>query len=173
MFYSCRSTRSERPTPRDSGIGSSVATGTIENSPEGDAPGLDDEEWEEEQKRIDREWYGLDDGFDAEVNDAFGGVSEEYAARKEEQLEQRKHKRVSAKQKQIQKDNELWERNRMITSGVVTTIDVDEDYEEEAEARVHLLVHNIVPPFLDGRYVFTKTLEAVIPVRVSHFYIPH
>lgn len=53
----------------------------------------------------------------------------------------------------------------MLTSGVVTTIDVDEDYEEESEARVHLLVHNIVPPFLDGRYVFTKTLEAVVPVR--------
>lgn len=129
--------------------------------------GVDDEEWEEEQKRLDREWYGLDDGFDAEVSEGvFGNVSEEYAQKKEEQLEQKKRKRVTAKQKQIQKDNELWERNRMLTSGVVTSIDVDEDYEEEAEARVHLLVHNIVPPFLDGRYVFTKQPEAVVPVRV-------
>lgn len=129
---------------------------------------LDPEEWEAEQKRLDREWYGLDDGYDADASQAFGGVSEEYTQRKEEQLEQKKRKRVSAKQKQIQKDNELWERNRMLTSGVVTTIDVDEDYEEEAEARVHLLVHNIVPPFLDGRYVFTKQPEAVVPVRVSN-----
>lgn len=162
-----RSARSQRyNTPRDSGIGSSVATserGTTVASPEVE---LDAEEWEAEQKRLDREWYGLDDGFDAEANQPFGGVSEEYAQRKEEQLEQKKRKRVSAKQKQIQKDNELWERNRMLTSGVVTTIDVDEDYEEEAEARVHLLVHNIVPPFLDGRYVFTKQPEAVVPVRV-------
>ena len=107
----------------------------------------------------------MDDGYDADASQTFGGVSEEYAQRKKEQLEQKKRKRVSAKQKQIQKDNELWERNRMLTSGVVTTIDVDEDYEEEAEARVHLLVHNIVPPFLDGRYVFTKQPEAVVPVR--------
>ena len=30
---------------------------------------------------------------------------------------------------------------------------------------MHLLVHNIVPPFLDGRIVFTKTMEPVIPVK--------
>ncbi|KAK4025233.1 hypothetical protein OUZ56_014308 [Daphnia magna] len=158
-----KSARSQRyNTPRDSGIGSSVATSDRPATPEVE---IDAEEWEAEQKRLDREWYGLDDGYDADSSQPFGGVSEEYAQRKEEQLEQKKHKRVSAKQKQIQKDNELWERNRMLTSGVVTTIDVDEDYEEEAEARVHLLVHNIVPPFLDGRYVFTKQPEAVVPVR--------
>jgi hypothetical protein len=27
---------------------------------------LDPEEWEAEQKRLDREWYGLDDGYDDE-----------------------------------------------------------------------------------------------------------
>lgn len=64
------------------------------------------------------------------------------------------------------KDNELWERNRMLTSGVVQSVDVDEDFEEENEARVHLLVHNIVPPFLDGRIVFTKQPEPVVPVKV-------
>ena len=156
-------------TPRDSGIGSSMATvdkNNPINSPEFE---VDPEEWEAEQKRLDREWYGMDDGYDPDTSGGqaglFGGVSDEYAQKKEEQLEQKKKKRVSAKQKQIQKDNELWERNRMLTSGVVTTIDVDEDYEEESEARVHLLVHNIVPPFLDGRYVFTKQPEAVVPVR--------
>ena len=125
---------------------------------------LDDEEWETEQKRLERDWYGLDEGYD-ETHNPFSDVSEEYIHQKEEQQEQRKRKRMSAKQKQIQKDNELWERNRMITSGVVTSVDADEDFEEEGEARVHLLVHNIVPPFLDGRYVFTKQPEAVVPVR--------
>lgn len=67
-------------------------------------------------------------------------------------------------------DNELWERNRMLTSGVVQTVDVDEDFDEESEARVHLLVHNIVPPFLDGRIVFTKQPEPVIPVKVIQHY---
>ena len=54
----------------------------------------------------------------------------------------------------------------MLTSGVVQKLDVDEDFEEDQEARVHLLVHNIVPPFLDGRIVFTKQPEPVIPVKV-------
>ena len=54
----------------------------------------------------------------------------------------------------------------MLTSGVVQKLEVDDDFEEEQEARVHLLVHNIVPPFLDGRIVFTKQPEPVIPVKV-------
>lgn len=55
----------------------------------------------------------------------------------------------------------------MLTSGVVQSVDLDDDFDEENEARVHLLVHNIVPPFLDGRIVFTKQPEPVIPVKVS------
>lgn len=120
--------------------------------------------WEEEQKRIDREWYNLDEGYDDE-NNPFASVSEEYTKKKEEQLEQRKKKRMSAQQRQINKDNELWERNRMLTSGVVHSVDFNEDFDEESVDRVHLLVHNIVPPFLDGRIVFTKQPEPVIPVR--------
>lgn len=120
--------------------------------------------WEEEQRRLDREWYGLDQGID-EGRDPFGTVSQEYMAKRERQLERSKKKRMSAQQRQINKDNELWERNRMLTSGVVQNLDLDEDFDEEGEARVHLLVHNIVPPFLDGRIVFTKQPEPVIPVK--------
>lgn len=125
---------------------------------------VDREAWEEEQKRIDREWYNIDEGYDDECN-PFSSISEEYTKKKEEQLEQRKKKRLSAQQRQINKDNELWERNRMLTSGVVQSIDFNEDYDEETLDRVHLLVHNIVPPFLDGRIVFTKQPEPVVPVR--------
>lgn len=49
--------------------------------------------------------------------------------------------------------------------GVVHSVDYNEDFDEESIDRVHLLVHNIVPPFLDGRIVFTKQPEPVIPVR--------
>jgi len=55
----------------------------------------------------------------------------------------------------------------MLTSGVVQAVDLEEDFEEESIARVHLLVHNIVPPFLDGRIVFTKQPEPVVPVKVK------
>ena len=61
----------------------------------------------------------------------------------------------------------MWEENRLLTSGVVRRLDVDEDFPEEQEGKVHLLVHNIVPPFLDGRIVFTKQYEPVVPIRVS------
>lgn len=50
----------------------------------------------------------------------------------------------------------------MLTSGVVHRIEVDEDFEEDNSAKVHLLVHNLVPPFLDGRIVFTKQVEPAV-----------
>ncbi len=55
----------------------------------------------------------------------------------------------------------------MLTSGVIQSLGNDEDADDDIVARVHLLVHNIVPPFLDGRIVFTKQPEPVVPVRVS------
>ena len=58
----------------------------------------------------------------------------------------------------------------MLRSGAVQKIDYDEEFDEENEARVHLLVHNIVPPFLDGRMVFTKQPEPVVPIKVTFQY---
>ena len=68
-------------------------------------------------------------------------------------------------------DIELWETNRMLRSGVVEKTTYDEDFDEEGEARVHLLIHNIVPPFLDGRIVFTKQPEPVIPIKVTNDFL--
>ncbi|XP_074645690.1 pre-mRNA-splicing factor ATP-dependent RNA helicase PRP16-like [Tubulanus polymorphus] len=126
--------------------------------------GVTEEEWEEEQKRLDREWYGLDEGYD-ENHNPFSGTSDEYTRKKEEEMEKKKKKRMSEKQRQIHKDNDMWETNRMLRSGVVMRTDVDEDFEEESEKRIHLLVHNIVPPFLDGRIVFTKQPEPIVPIK--------
>ena len=67
----------------------------------------------------------------------------------------------------VSQDNELWETNRLLTSGVVQRTEFDEDFDESDEAKVHLLVHNIVPPFLDGRFIFTKQPEPVIPIKVK------
>ena len=65
----------------------------------------------------------------------------------------------------------MWEINRMMRSGAVQRLDYDDDFDDESEARVHILVHNIVPPFLDGRIVFTKQPEPVIPVKVRELFI--
>ena len=63
---------------------------------------MTDGEWEEEQKRLDRQWYSIDEGFDESQNQ-FSGMSEEYTQRKEKELEKKQKKRISARQRQIQK----------------------------------------------------------------------
>ena len=56
----------------------------------------------------------------------------------------------------------------MMRSGVVQqTKNDDANLDEQGGARVHLFVHNAVPPFLDGRIVFTKQFEPVIPLKVD------
>jgi len=60
------------------------------------------EEWEEEQKRLDRQWYSIDEGYD-ESHNPFSGLSDEYTKRKEQELEQKRKKKISARQRQIQK----------------------------------------------------------------------
>jgi pre-mRNA-splicing factor ATP-dependent RNA helicase DHX38/PRP16 len=46
--------------------------------------------------------------------------------------------------------------------------DFDEDFEEVSEAKVHLIVNNIMPPFLDGRIVFTKQQVKNVSIRTSN-----
>ncbi len=53
----------------------------------------------------------------------------------------------------------------MLTSGVATRRQIDLDFEDESESTVHVMVHDLKPPFLDGRTVFTKQLEPINPVR--------
>ena len=53
----------------------------------------------------------------------------------------------------------------MLTSGVATRRQIDLDFEDESESAVHVMVHDLKPPFLDGRTVFTKQLEPINPVR--------
>lgn len=120
--------------------------------------------WENEQRQLDRDWYDMEEGYDNE-HGVFAHVSEEYTKKREEQMEEKRQKKLSAQQRQSNRDNELWETSRLMRSGVVQKLEHNDNFDEDNEARVHLLVHNIVPPFLDGRIVFTKTTEPVIPVK--------
>ncbi|KAJ8400510.1 hypothetical protein AAFF_G00396340 [Aldrovandia affinis] len=122
------------------------------------------QQWEDDQKQADRDWYMMDEGYD-EFHNPLTSSSEEYVKKREQILQKQTQKRISAQKRQINEDNERWETNRMLTSGVVQRLEVDEDFEEDNAAKVHLLVHNLVPPFLDGRIVFTKQPEPVIPVK--------
>jgi pre-mRNA-splicing factor ATP-dependent RNA helicase DHX38/PRP16 len=53
----------------------------------------------------------------------------------------------------------------MLTSGVAQRQHVDMDFEDDQDSKVHVLVHDLKPPFLDGRVAYTRQLEPVNPVR--------
>lgn len=58
----------------------------------------------------------------------------------------------------------------MVQSGVIKKITQEEDRDDETESRVHLLVTNLVPPFLDGRIRFTKQCKTSMNVdRICFF----
>ena len=50
---------------------------------------------------------------------------------------------------------------------MLMTLQVETDFENDNDVRVVLLVHDTRPPFLDGRYVFTKQSEPILPLRDS------
>ena len=70
-------------------------------------------------------------------------------------------KGMSARKSALNADQEAWENNRLLTSGVVTQTSVDLDF-EVTDQRVTLMVHNTKPPFLDGRVNFS-TQQTIVP----------
>lgn len=167
----------DAPTPR-------VSRG---ESPEEDgALGLDSREWEEEQVRLDRDWYmGAGEGGTAgdEEYNPLAAYNDLEQLKQLEIANKQVKKKISAKQAQYVRrcyaslkiahilimlqnaDNDLWETNRMVTSGVATRKALDLDFEDDSESAVHVIVHDLKPPFLDGRTVFTKQLEPVNPIK--------
>ncbi|KAI0290573.1 pre-mRNA splicing factor [Russula brevipes] len=146
----------DAPTPRAS----------QDSSPDQRAAELDIREWEEEQVRLDRDWYmGAEEGSlmgDEEHNPL--AQYEDLTIIKQAEIAKRLPK-ISAKQAQYNADNDLWEANRMVTSGIASRKGVDLDFEDESQSAVHVMVHNLKPPFLDGRTVFTKQLDPINPIR--------
>ncbi|CAE6478603.1 unnamed protein product, partial [Rhizoctonia solani] len=91
---------------------------------------------------------------------------EDLDAVKQAEIATKQVKKISARQAQYNADNDLWEANRMLTSGVASRKQLDLDFaEDDSESTVHVLVHDLKPPFLDGRTVFTKQLEPINPLR--------
>ena len=126
---------------------------------------------EEDSNALDRDWYAGDEyghTFGDESHNPFGQGDTSWADQQREVAwtEKKVNKRTNARAVQKQRDADAWETNRMLTSGVAQRRDYDGDIDDDEEAmRVHLLVHDIKPPFLDGRKVFTKQLEPISAVR--------
>ncbi|GAW09879.1 pre-mRNA-splicing factor ATP-dependent RNA helicase PRP16 [Lentinula edodes] len=84
---------------------------------------------------------------------------------KEAEIAKKQTKQISARQAQYNVDNDLWEANRMLTVGVATRKTTDLDFEDESESTLLVMVHDLKPPFLDGRTVYTKQLDPMNPIR--------
>lgn len=141
----------------------------------GGAGGAD--EWEQDARGVDREWYNIDEaGGDMGGHAAGGGEFDGYDdfAEREAELIAKAggggagpRKRVTARQAARNADNEQWERNQLALSGATgerRTLDFDA-LDDDEESRVHIIVHDLKPPFLDGRQAFTRQLEPVNPIK--------
>lgn len=120
---------------------------------------------------LDRDWYGGEENghtFGDDTHNPFGGAESSWldAQREAALTEKKQNNRASMRAQQKQKDVDAWETNRMLQSGVAQRRHHDADFNDDEDAlRVHILVHDLKPPFLTGKTVFTKQLDPVPAVR--------
>ncbi|KAL4525772.1 hypothetical protein Ndes2437A_g04207 [Nannochloris sp. 'desiccata'] len=128
------------------------------------------------EEQLDRDWYGQEEGGALdETHDPFlaDAASDPALKRREEQAQKRLTRRdgslmtlaQSKRASELQRDMNAWEENRLMTSGVVRAREVDNDFDNDSDVRVLLLVHDTRPPFLDGRFLFTKQKGPVLPLK--------
>jgi len=148
-------------TPRGSGSGSKAGAedGRLTLAGRG---------WEadaEESAALDRDWYGMEEGLVAgdEENNPFSAYADVEVPLPAVGPD---GKKLTARQAARKAEGEKWEEDQLARSGFGARkmIDLDE-MDEESESRVHLLVHDLRPPFLDGKTVFTRQLEPVNPIK--------
>eukprot|EP01114_Cavostelium_apophysatum_P006983 TRINITY_DN1861_c0_g1_i4.p1 TRINITY_DN1861_c0_g1~~TRINITY_DN1861_c0_g1_i4.p1 ORF type:complete len:1192 (-),score=397.74 TRINITY_DN1861_c0_g1_i4:17-3592(-) len=119
----------------------------------------------EEEKDFDRDYYDADEGGAlSDAQHAF--IADDVRVKKvQEQMRAMKPAAVRARNKAYDEENNKWENSLLLKSGVVKQGAVDTDFDNETEDRVHVLVHDVKPPFLDGRIVFTKQQKPVVPLK--------
>ncbi|KAK6930841.1 DEAD-box helicase, OB fold [Dillenia turbinata] len=123
----------------------------------------------------DRAWYDREEGntmFDADSSSFFLGDDTSFH-KKEAELAKKLVRRdgtkmtlaQSKKLSQMTADNAQWEDRQLLRSGAVRGTEVQTEFDDEEERKVILLVHDTKPPFLDGRVVFTKQAEPIMPLK--------
>lgn len=135
-----------------------------------------DEMRREMEYNTDRAWYDREEHdtmFDADSSSLFVGNESSYQ-KKEAELAKKLTRKdgslmtlaQSRKMSQLTADNAQWEDRQLFRSGAVRgTSEVQMEFEDEDERKVILLVHDTKPPFLDGRVVYTKQAEPVMPIK--------
>ncbi|XP_010248953.1 PREDICTED: pre-mRNA-splicing factor ATP-dependent RNA helicase DEAH7 [Nelumbo nucifera] len=123
----------------------------------------------------DRAWYDREEGntmFDGDSSSFFFGDEASFQKKKAELATKLVRKdgtlmtlAQSKKLSQLTADNAQWEDRQLLRSGAVRGTEVQTEFEDEDERKVILLVHDTKPPFLDGRVVFTKQAEPIMPLK--------
>lgn len=158
------------------GPGAGTGNGAGDRSPElrGETDDLLDAEWQANEKQLDREWYDREEeggGVDETHNPFVGDekLFDKRAAEMQKRLTRRDGSVMTLAQSkrasEVQKDINAWEENRLFTSGVVRARENDLDFDADNDIRTVLVVHDTMPPFLDGRVRFTKQADLVLPLR--------
>ena len=129
----------------------------------------------EAERDLDRHWYDADEEGFGHTLFTEGDYQSEEALLKRKRENMQKHltrrdgsKMTLAQSKrasEIQSDLRVWEENRLMTSGVVRRKEQEGDIDYDSDCRVLLIVHDTRPPFLDGRIIFTKQVELVVPLK--------
>ncbi|CAI9106588.1 OLC1v1005778C1 [Oldenlandia corymbosa var. corymbosa] len=123
----------------------------------------------------DRAWYDREEGgsvFDGNNSSYFLGDDASFQKRESEKIKRLVRRDGSSmtlaqtkKLSQRAADNAQWEDRQLMRSGAVKSTEVQTEFDDEDERKVILLVHDTKPPFLDGRIVFTKQAEPVMPIK--------
>lgn len=135
---------------------------------------ITEEMMQEMDYNADRAWYDCEEHntmFDGD-NSMYLGDDSSYK-KKEAELPKKLTRKdgslmtlaQSKKLSQMTADNAQWEERQLLRSGAVRGTEVQTEFDDEDERKVMLLVHDTKPPFLDGRVVFTKQAEPVMPLK--------
>ena len=128
---------------------------------------------------FDQQFYNLDEGgyvqdnsdqtdmgrFLFENSKTQARLQEMEAKRKNNNNNNNNSQKYNPRKSALQDDQDAWEVNRLLSSGAAVRSSVDLDHTTEQDTRVTLLVHQIKPPFLDGRVSFSRIREAVPTVK--------
>ncbi|KAJ2747806.1 hypothetical protein GGI19_006313, partial [Coemansia pectinata] len=121
--------------------------------------------WDSAQRQLDRDWYSIGESGGSAVDDAHNPFADyvDHGNELEAKLigqQQKQAKKMTVYQMQYSRDNELWVSNRLKQSDIVQVAGAEEDDDDMGKNRVHLLVHDLKPPFLEGT-LLTRPLDPV------------
>ena len=133
----------------------------------------------QDEKDFDRSFYLADEegGFvldksEMEASGDMGRFIFENKKTKEREAEMDRRRRedprsgrFSARRSAMLDDQQAWEENRLLSSGAAVKLEVSLDIRNDEDSRVSILVHQVKPPFLDGRVSFSTIREAVPTVK--------